>query len=105
MRVATSVFSTPVREWEDDVLAVLHEQAGGFEVDGETVAAGAASVAAASPLFASRSEVRRAISQGGVSVNGQPVTSLDGATPELLAGRYLIVQHGRKKLAVGRRSG
>jgi tyrosyl-tRNA synthetase len=105
VRVAAAVFSTPVSEWDEDVLAVLHEQAGGFGVDDETLGAGAASIAAASPLFASRGEVRRAISQGGLSVNGVAVTSLDGAAPEPLAGRYLVVHHGRKKLAVGRRSG
>jgi tyrosyl-tRNA synthetase len=101
VRVAAAVFATPVREWDEDTLDVMHAQAGGFEIDRATLAAGAGGTAIASSLFGSNGEVRRAISQSGLTINGEPITAFDASvTP--LAGRYVVVQHGKKQRSVGR---
>jgi tyrosyl-tRNA synthetase len=101
VRVATTVFSTPVHEWNEDVLEVMHEQVGGFEIDSATLSSGAVGTALASPLYSSNGEVRRAISQNGLSINGELISSAD--TPiQPLAGKYVVVQLGKKQRSVGR---
>jgi len=49
-----------------------------------------------SGLAASRSEARRAVEQGGVSINGERVSSIDAAFPEELFKEGLIVKKGKK---------
>ncbi len=58
-----------------------------------------------SGLFTSRSEARRAIAQGGLSVNGVRVASVDEPLPAPVAGRYHLLRQGRKRLVVVRREG
>jgi len=54
-------------------------------------------VLASSGLTASRSEARRAVEQGGVTVNGEKVTDTKTAyTPEQFAGDGIIVKRGKK---------
>ena len=52
----------------------------------------------ASGLFTSKSEARRAIAQGGMSVNGTRIASATTPLPEPVAGRYLVLRPGRKRL-------
>jgi tyrosyl-tRNA synthetase len=99
-RVAEAVFGTPVREWDESVLAVLHEQSDGFDWHPDD-AATAGATAVASPLFNSRGEVRRAVDQKGLSINGEAITSIE-APISALQGGYVVVQHGRKRFAVGK---
>ncbi len=87
------------------MLDVLHREVGGFELTDEVVAGDMVGLALSSGLFASKGDARRAISQGGLSIHGQRITSADQAVPELIAGRYLLVRAGKKRLAVGRRPG
>ena len=47
-------------------------------------------------LCASRSDARRAIAGGGISVNGQRVTAADESV-ELLEGTFALMQRGRKQ--------
>ncbi|MFP4089474.1 MAG: tyrosine--tRNA ligase [Cyclobacteriaceae bacterium] len=48
-------------------------------------------------VFPSRGEARRTIKQGGVSINKQKVESEDEAVNyELLLGKYLVIQRGKK---------
>lgn len=48
-------------------------------------------------LTASRSEARRAVEQGGVTVNDEKVTDVKTVyAPEALAGEGLVVRRGKK---------
>ncbi|MDE7044480.1 MAG: tyrosine--tRNA ligase, partial [Acetatifactor sp.] len=54
-------------------------------------------VLASSGLTASRSEARRAVEQGGVTVDGEKVTDTKTAyTPDQFAGEGIIVKRGKK---------
>jgi tyrosyl-tRNA synthetase len=101
VRVAAAAFSSgPV----DDpaVLDILHQEVGGFALtpDGEPV--GPLELLVSSGLASSRSEARRALQQGGVTVNGQRLGSAEDVVPDRIAGRYLVVRLGRKRLSIGR---
>ena len=52
-------------------------------------------------LAASNSEARRTVKDGGASVNNVKVTDLEQAfgTDDALAGRWLLVRRGKKKMA------
>jgi len=104
VRVAEAAFSgAPVTDPE--VLDVLYREVGGFELTDEVLRGDVVGLALASGLFASKGDARRAIAQGGLSVGGERVTSADQAIPVSVAGRYLVVRAGKKRLAVGRRTG
>ncbi len=53
--------------------------------------------------YPSRSEARRQIEQGGLSINGARVSALDAPLPELIDGRYLVLRAGKKRLLIARR--
>ena len=53
-------------------------------------------LAVAAGLFASNGEARRAISQGGLSVNEVRVSSPMTAVPTTLPGGYLVLRSGKK---------
>ena len=57
----------------------------------------------AAKVFSSRGEARRMIEGGGVSINRNKVLSCDETitTHSLLAGRYLLVQKGKKQYYLG----
>jgi tyrosyl-tRNA synthetase len=90
---------------DPEVLDVLYREVGGFELTDEVLRGDVVGLALASGLFASKGDARRAIAQGGLSVGGERVTSADQAIPVPVAGRYLVVRAGKKRLAVGRRTG
>ena len=102
VRVAAAAFSgEPVTDPE--VLDVLFREVAGYTWNGE--GSDVVSLAVDSGLFSSRGEARRAITQGGMSVNGIRVASVDDPLPEAVGGRYHVLRQGRKRLVVVRRAG
>ena len=86
------------------VLRTLHRETGGFSL-GAGAGGGEASlldVLVDAGIFASRGEARRMIQNGGLSVNDARVTDADAAVPAPLAGEWLVVRVGKRKLHVGR---
>jgi tyrosyl-tRNA synthetase len=100
-RVSAAAFSSePVTD--PVVLDVLFTEVGGHAWDGE--GGDPVSLAVDAGLYASRGEARRAIAQGGLSINGIRVATPEDALPEPVAGRYLLFRAGRKRLVVVRRT-
>jgi tyrosyl-tRNA synthetase len=99
VRVSEAAFSSePITD--PDVLETLYREVGGHDWQGD---GDALELAVASGLYPSRSEARRAMSQGGYSINGTRIAAPDEALPEAVAGRYLVLRAGRKRLVVARR--
>ena len=84
------------------VLATLHRETGGFTFDGGG-GAGLLDVLVDAGIFASRGEARRMIQNGGLTVNDDRVTDAESPIPTLVAGEWLVVRVGKRKLHVGRR--
>ena len=82
------------------VLDQLYDAIGGFEFDGQATTV--MEFALASGAFRSRGEVRRALQQGGLSVDGERVTDAEAAIPPPTAGRYHILRVGKRRVLVGR---
>jgi tyrosyl-tRNA synthetase len=102
-RVSEAAFSRePIRD--PAVLATLHEAVAGFTFDDAAIAAGALGIATASGLFGSAGEARRAIAQGGLRINDERITAIDADVPAPIAGEWLVVRAGKRRLAVGRRA-
>ncbi|CAN5768339.1 tyrosine--tRNA ligase [soil metagenome] len=102
VRVADAIFSTyPVRDPE--VLGVLWQATGSFEFGDEELRGDALGMAVAGGLASSRSEARRLVGQGGLSINDERVTAVDAPVPQPVGGRYLILRAGKKRLVIGRR--
>ncbi len=100
--VSEAVFSRdPIRD--PAILQALHDAVDGFEFTDADRAAGAAAFAVASGTFASNGEARRAIAQGGLSINDERVTLPETPVPEPIDGNWLVVRVGKKRLRVGRR--
>ena len=100
VRVAAAAFSSePITDSE--VLDVLFREVAGHAWDGE--GSDPLSLTVDSGLFSSRSEARRAIAQGGLSINGIRLSSVDDPLPEPVGGRYHVLRQGRKRLVVVRR--
>jgi tyrosyl-tRNA synthetase len=101
-RTSAAAFARePIRD--PAVLATLHEAVGGFGFTDADVAAGPLAIAIASGLFASAGEARRAIAQGGLTIDDERITAIDGAVPTPIDGDWLVVRAGKRRLAVGRR--
>ncbi|MDQ3128666.1 MAG: tyrosine--tRNA ligase [Chloroflexota bacterium] len=102
-RVSAAAFSgEPIRD--ASILATLHESVGGFTFSDADVAGGPLAIAAASGLFASNGEARRAITQGGLTIGDERIAALDGSVSQPVAGEWLVVRAGKRRLAVGRRT-
>ena len=102
-RVAEATFGAIAIE-DPALLEELYRELDGFTATHDALRAGAAGLALASGLFASNGEVRRSISQGGLTINGQRVGAPDTAvTP--IAERWFVVRSGKRRLAVGRLEG
>jgi tyrosyl-tRNA synthetase len=101
-RVSTAAFSgEPIAD--PAILATLHAAVGGFSFSDADVAAGPLAIAAASGLFASGGEARRAIAQGGLTIGDERVTAADAPVAAPIDGEWLVVRAGKRRLAVGRR--
>jgi len=104
VRVSEAVFSKgPIR----DPLLVesLFPELDNFEFSAADLATGALGVALVSGLYTSGGEARRAIAQGGLSINDERIKAPEDAVPSLVGGRYLVVRGGKKSLRIGRLRG
>jgi tyrosyl-tRNA synthetase len=102
VRVADAAFSGgPITD--PDVLDALFDALEHFEFGAEEPALDALGFAVATGLYPSRGEARRAISQGGLSINGVRVAGADAALPDPVGGRYFVLRAGKKRLLVARR--
>jgi tyrosyl-tRNA synthetase len=102
VRVAEAVFSgQPLRDPE--VLEVLAVELDSFEFGDDELGTDALALAVSSGLYPSKSEARRQVAQGGFSINGERVTAPEQTVPQPIAGRYLVLRAGRKRLLIGRR--
>jgi tyrosyl-tRNA synthetase len=100
--VSEAVFSRRLPELGEDTLAFAFEQLPNAVLRREDVAAGPIAVTVAAGLFSSNGEARRALSQGGVSINEQRLAGADAPLPEPIAGRYLILRSGKKTYRIAR---
>jgi tyrosyl-tRNA synthetase len=101
VRLSEAAFSKePIRD--PDVLEGLFTEIDGFEFTADDLAGGALRMAIASGLYSSNGDARRAISQGGLSINDERLKAADDAVPAPLSGRYLVLRAGKKSVRVGR---
>lgn len=91
----------PVRD--PTVLAALYESLDRFAFDEADLAAGAGPLAVAAGAFSSNGEARRAIAAGGLTINDERVAAWDASVPSPIAGQWLLLRVGRRKVLVGRR--
>jgi tyrosyl-tRNA synthetase len=84
------------------VLAALHAATDGFVYDADDARAGLVPLLVSSGTFASNGEARRMIASGGVSLNGSRVTTAEEPVPEPIAGEWLVIRVGKRRLRVGR---
>ena len=84
------------------ILAALHAATDGFDFRAEDARAGLVPLLVSSGTFASNGEARRMIASGGVTVNGARVTAVDAPVADPIAGEWLVVRVGKRRLRVGR---
>jgi tyrosyl-tRNA synthetase len=100
--VSEAAFSRePLRD--PALLDQLYASLDHFDFGPDDLGGGALRLAVASGLYASNGEARRAISQGGLSINDVRVKNPDDAVPAPIDGRYLVLRAGKKSIAIGRR--
>jgi tyrosyl-tRNA synthetase len=87
---------------DPDVLRTLHEFGGGFTFADVPDGQGVAKFLVEAGVFASLGEARRLIAGGGLTVGAVRVASPDDAVPPAIAGEWLPVRIGKRKLIVGR---
>ena len=85
-------------------LASLHASTKGFTFSPKAVTDGTNALLTNAGVFPSKSEGRRLIQGGGVTVNGVRVTDPD-QVPELISGEWLDVRIGKRRREIGRRVG
>jgi len=101
VRVSEAAFSKePILDPE--VLEGLYAAIDSFEFTAEDAAGGALRIALVSGQYTSNGEARRAIAQGGLSINDERVKAPEDAVPAPIAGRYLVLRAGKKNLRIGR---
>jgi tyrosyl-tRNA synthetase len=100
--VSEAVFSRRLPELGERALAFAFEHLPHATVGRHTVAAGPVALTVAAGLFASNGEARRALSQGGVSINEQRLSGVDAEIPAPIGGRYLILRSGKKTYRIAR---
>jgi tyrosyl-tRNA synthetase len=83
------------------LLATIHDGTRGPVVGNHAAAEGLAALLAATGLAASRSEARRLIVGGGVTVNGERVSD-PAAVPQPIAGEWFEIRVGKRTRAVVR---
>jgi tyrosyl-tRNA synthetase len=102
VRVSQAAFSRePLRD--PTLLDQLYSSLDHFDFGPEDLEGGALRLAIAAGLYASNGEARRAISQGGLSINDERVSSPEDAVPAPIDGRFLVLRAGKKSLRIGRR--
>lgn len=104
VRVSEAAFSSePIGD--PAVLAALHEALDGFTFRDADLRAGALAFVVGTGTFPSNGEARRTIAQGGLSINDVRIAEPDTPVPAPLAGEWVVVRVGKKRLRVGRRAG
>jgi tyrosyl-tRNA synthetase len=104
MRVSEVAFSGEPIE-DPAVLQTLYEAVDGFDFMAADTDGGALPFAVSTGTFASNGEARRSITQGGLTINGRRITSPGDPLPPPIAGEWLVVRVGKRRLRVGRRKG
>jgi tyrosyl-tRNA synthetase len=85
------------------VLETLHEAADGFSfTPGQ--ATGVVQFLVETKAFTSNGEARRAIANGGVTINDLRLADPAASLPEPIAGEWYVVRLGKRRVRVGRRS-
>jgi tyrosyl-tRNA synthetase len=82
-------------------LESLHESTRGFTFTRELLEAGSNTLLTDAGLWASKSEGRRLIQAGGVSINGIRLTNPD-QVPDLIGDTFLDVKIGKRRREIGR---
>jgi len=85
-----------------DVLQTLHKDAGGFDFTDGQRRGGVARLLVDAGVLGSLGEARRLIAGGGLTVGDVRVASPDDPVPEPIAGEWIPVRIGKRKLQVGR---
>ena len=80
----------------------LYGSVDSFEFSDADVTAGAGAVSVSSGSYPSNSAARRAIDQGGLSINGQRIAAFDQPVPDLIGGRFLVIRTGKRTKRIGR---
>jgi tyrosyl-tRNA synthetase len=101
--IAEAVFGGRLAALPPDRLAELHGELEPWTWDPASPPATVLDLALASGAFASRGEVRRALAQGGLSIDDQPVSDAAAAPPPPIAGEFHVVRVGKKRYLIGRR--
>ncbi len=100
--VSEAVFSRRLPELGEAALAFAFQQLPNAVVRPADVAGGPIALTVVAGLFGSNGEARRALSQGGVSVNEQRLSGVDAEIPAAIGGRYLILRSGKKTYRIVR---
>jgi tyrosyl-tRNA synthetase len=101
VRVSEAAFARePIRD--PKLLEELFEAIDHFEFGPQDLSGGVLRLAVGAGLFASNGEARRAIAQGGLSINDERVKAPEDAVPQPIAGRFLVLRVGRKAVRIGR---
>ena len=85
------------------VLASLHASIDSFTFSDADLDAGAVGLLVATGTVASNGEARRLIGQGGVTINDERVATVGAPVPPPIAGEWLVIRIGKRRLRIGRR--
>jgi tyrosyl-tRNA synthetase len=88
-----------------DLLARIHAATRGPTVTREAATGGIVALLADAGLAPSRSEARRLVAGGAITVNGQRIPDPDTAVPAAVAGEWLEVRVGKRNRSVVRVAG
>lgn len=102
--IAEAVFGERVASLPPDRLAELQPELEPWTWPATGAPATVLDLLLASGAFSSRGEARRAVAQGGVSVNDERVTDSAAAPPAPVGGEFYVVRVGKKRTLIGRRS-
>jgi tyrosyl-tRNA synthetase len=100
--VSEAVFSRTLPSLGRDALAFAFEQLPNATLGPAALAGGPVALSVAAGLFGSNGEARRAISQGGLSINEVRVTSADDVLPAPLPDGYFVLRSGKKAYRIVR---
>ncbi len=104
LRATGALFSTELADLDEATLLDVIADAPSTEVSREQLAGGlnVVDLCVSAGICSSKGEARRAVEQGGISVNNAKVASPEQAVSsvDLLHGRYLLLRRGRKAVAV-----
>ncbi len=101
VQISEAAFSKdPIRDPE--VLEALFAAVEHFEFTAEDLAGGALRIAVVSGQYASNGEARRAITQGGLTINDERIKAPEDAVPAPIGGRYLVLRAGKRGVRIGR---